>query len=46
MRCSMGMAHGNERGSFCESFVHLCYKWRNYYVRMSKDVALYHHERF
>ena len=33
-------------GSLREYMGHFRYKWLNYYVRMSKDVARYPHERF
>ena len=33
-------------GSLREYIGHLCYKWLNYYVRMSKDVVWDPHERF
>ena len=35
-----------ELGSLCEYIGHLCYKWLNYYVRMSKTSKMHHHERF
>ena len=39
-------AHQRLRGWLREYMVHFRYKWCNYYVRMSKNVALYPHERF
>ena len=33
-------------GSLREYMAHFRYKLRNYYVRMSKNVALYPHDRF
>ena len=41
-----GSAERAKEGWLREYIGHLYYKWLNYYVRMSKDVALYPHERF
>ena len=52
MRYNRGMAVAENliihrgRGWLREYMVHFRYKWCNYYVRMSKNVALYPHERF